>query len=48
MRHRVTWGSAVVLAVGVLVLPTLADDWMKAFLDTHADALADWGERQGL
>ncbi len=32
----------------VLVVPTLADDWMTEFLDAHADALADWGEREGL
>ena len=36
------------VGTAVLLVPTLADDWMKAFLDTNADALVDWGQRQGL
>ena len=32
----------------VLIVPTLADEWMKKFLDENVDVLSVWGERQGL
>lgn len=32
----------------VLIVPTLADEWMGKFLEENVDALDQWGERVGL
>jgi hypothetical protein len=37
-KGRVLTGRAV------MIVPTLADDWMESFLDENVDALAEWGE----
>lgn len=28
----------------VMIVPTIADDWMRAFLDANVDSLPGWGE----